>query len=215
MANSKQSSSQPKKDQIVEVTLPNGLSDIATPIAILLSAVMVSLSVIYVGTRNIGSEDTLGAADENTTEESDTADTEEVAMEEPGDVLGTVETFTEYDLDICKDGDKPMVFLFSTTWCPHCQWISDAFDSWAKENSDKIAAYHWEIDTNDNTLTDDAESEIPQDHMDIYNEFNPGGSIPTFVFGCRFGRIGNGFESEDSLDNEKAAFTTIMEKLLE
>src|SRR3990172_10780878 len=50
---------------------------------------------------------------------------------------------------------RPVIRLFSTTWCPHCQWIKETYERVAKEYADagKIVAYHWELDINDDTLT--------------------------------------------------------------
>ena len=39
-----------------------------------------------------------------------------------------VETFFEKkNAQICKEGGKPVVYLFSTTWCPHCQWVKEYY----------------------------------------------------------------------------------------
>lgn len=201
---------------VVEVSVPEGLSAFMTPLAILISAVMVSVSILYSGSRssiNDDDESTLGATEESDTQEDEnTAET--VEYEEPGDYVRDYETFTEYDTDVCKEDGKPMVFLFSTTWCPHCEWIKDTFDKWAKDNSDKISAYHWELDTGDNTLTSKTEDSIPDKHNEIYSKFNPSGSIPTYVFGCRYSRVGNGYESEEDLGKEKASFEKVMKELL-
>jgi thiol-disulfide isomerase/thioredoxin len=117
---------------------------------------------------------------------------------------------------ICLQDGKPVVRLFSTTWCPHCGWIKDTFDRVAKEYVDagKIAAYHWELDTGDNTLTQAVETSVPQSEMDVYRQFNPGGSIPTFVFGCRYYRIGNGYESQQNLTLEDQEFRQIIDAMV-
>jgi len=133
------------------------------------------------------------------------------------DVTG-VKTFSQKDgADICTEDGKPVVFLFSTTWCPHCTWIIDTFDSTMKEYIDagKIVAYHWEVDTNDNTLTDTVETTVPPEHLAVYQEFNPQGSIPTFVFGCKYSRIGNGYEAQNDLASEKAEFEALIESMIE
>lgn len=129
-----------------------------------------------------------------------------------------VNTFSEKtDASICSEDGKPVVYLFSTTWCPHCEWISDTFDATVKKyiDEDKIVAYHWELDINDNTLTDNAETQVPNDHLAVYQEFNPQGSIPTFVFGCKYFRIGNGYERQNDLDAEQAEFEALIEDLIE
>src|SRR5690606_21162878 len=87
-----------------------------------------------------------------------------------GKALGTFETFTEYDNGLCTENGKPVVFMFSATWCPHCQWVGDTFNSWAKEQKD-VVVYRYEVDTDENPLT--GEKGIPDEHMNIYKEFNP------------------------------------------
>ena len=127
-----------------------------------------------------------------------------------------VTTFSmKKDAKICKENGKPVVYLFSTTWCPHCKWIKDTFDSTiAKYVSDgKIVAYHWQVDTNDNTLTPQVESQIPANAQAVYTEFNPEGSIPTFVFGCKYFRIGNGYEAQNDLASEVKEFDAVIKDL--
>jgi len=118
--------------------------------------------------------------------------------------------------EICKEEGKPVVYLFSTTWCPHCEWIKDTFDKVAKEYvaAGKIVARHWEIDINDDILTPAVETTVPADQMAVYSEFNPQGSIPTFVFGCKYFRIGNGFESQQDLAAEEKEFRTLFDNLI-
>lgn len=128
-----------------------------------------------------------------------------------------VTTFSQKkDAKICKTNGKPNIYLFSTTTCPHCTWIKETFDKVAKEYVDagKINAYHWEIDINDNTLTANKETEVPKEMMAIYQEFNPGGYVPTFVFGCKYFRTGNGFEQQNDLKSEEKEFRAVIEKLI-
>lgn len=135
----------------------------------------------------------------------------------PSPIEGEVNKFKEKEgSEICKEDGKPVIRLFSTTWCPHCAWIKDTFDQVAKEYVDKgkIVAYHWEVDTNDNTLTEEKEEKVPEKEMAIYREFNPRGSIPTFVFGCKYWRIGTGYERENDLAKEEADFREIIDILL-
>jgi thiol-disulfide isomerase/thioredoxin len=131
-------------------------------------------------------------------------------------VVGEITTFHDNGGDVCLEDGKPLVILFSTTWCPHCNWIKSTFDSVASEYADQglIVARHWELDTNDDTLTPEVENSIPQRDLDIYNEFNPRGSIPTFVFGCKYYRIGNGHEAQNDLSAEAAEFRGVIEELL-
>lgn len=129
------------------------------------------------------------------------------------------ESFSENtDKQICKEDGKPVIYLFSTTWCPHCQWIKETFNKVAKEyvSQGKIKAYHWEVDTNDDTLTEAVETKVPENALAIYQEFNPRGSIPTFIFGCKYYRIGSGpgREQAQALDLEESEFRTLIDKLI-
>ena len=132
------------------------------------------------------------------------------------EINADIKTFEETEDDICKEDGKPLIRLFSTTWCPHCEWIKETFDNTVKEYVDegKIVAYHWELDINDNTLTEEAEKEVPESEKNIFSKYNPDGGIPTFVFGCKYLRIGNGYESESSLEKEEAEFRAVIEELL-
>lgn len=125
-------------------------------------------------------------------------------------------TFEENNDEICTDADgKLYVLLFSTTWCPHCEWIKDTFDGLKKESfADKINLQHWEVDIGDNTLTSKVEKEVPENMLNLYEKYNPRGSIPTFVFGCKYTRIGNGYESKNDLNAELEDFKLIINKLL-
>lgn len=120
------------------------------------------------------------------------------------------------NLSICKKDEKVVVYLFSTTWCPHCIWIKDTFDKVVKEymEAGKIAAYHYELDTKDNTLTPGKENLVPQEAIDIFNRFNPDGSIPTFVIGCKYWRVGNGFEASGDLAAEEEELRRLIEKVI-
>jgi thiol-disulfide isomerase/thioredoxin len=132
-------------------------------------------------------------------------------------VVGTFETFNDSGYEAELQDGKPVIRLFSTTWCPHCVWVKPVFDRIAKEYVDagKIVAYHWEIDTFDNTLTEAVETVVPETEMAVYAHFNPGGSIPTFILGGKYYRVGNGFEAQSDLVKEEAAFRAVIDKLIE
>jgi len=135
------------------------------------------------------------------------------------DVTATpgIMTFSAKEGEICTENGKPVVRLFSTTSCPHCRWIGDTFDETMKEleAQGKVVAYHWELDTEDNTLTSTKEGYMPEEEKNIYLKFNPQGSVPTFVFGCKYYRIGTGYERENNLAMEKAEFKAVVDKLNE
>jgi len=127
----------------------------------------------------------------------------------------TKTTFQETSDNLCTIDGKPVIRMFSTTWCPHCIWAKDPFENAVKEYEGKIIAYHWEIDIGDNTLTETIETEIPEEETNLLKKYNPKGSIPTFVFGCKYLRIGTGHETENNKEAEKQEFIDIIEKLLQ
>ncbi len=130
--------------------------------------------------------------------------------------IGVLGTFNEVSGDVYKEDGKPVVTLFSTSWCPHCTWIKETFDKFVKDEmaQGKIVAYHWELDTGDNTLTTEVETAVPDKYLQIYQTFNPDGSIPTFVFGNKYYRVGNGYERENNTAKEAAEFRQIIDTLL-
>jgi thiol-disulfide isomerase/thioredoxin len=125
-------------------------------------------------------------------------------------------TFTDSGKAIEKISGKPVVRLFSTTWCPHCNWIKGTFGETAKKYvaDGNILAYHWQLDTGDDTLTDANETKVPDSELAVFKEFAPGGNVPLFVFGGKYYRIGNGYEAQSDLAAEKAEFERLIESLL-
>ena len=132
-------------------------------------------------------------------------------------VQGEPTSFKSVNASVCTENGKPIVRMFSTTWCPHCKWVKPAFIDTVKHYTETgdIVAYLWELDTGDNVLTTPVEASVPASEKTIYNEFNPTGSIPTFVFGCKYYRIGNAFESENNLDKEVEEFKKVLKKIVE
>jgi len=125
-------------------------------------------------------------------------------------------TFIETSDPICKEDGKPVIRLYTTSWCPHCNWIKDTFDGVVRDyvEQGKIIAHHWDVDIGDDILTSEQETSIPESEIEILRKYNPQGSIPTFVFGCKYARIGNAYEAENDLSAEEAEFREIIEELL-
>lgn len=128
--------------------------------------------------------------------------------------VSEITSFAKVEGPACEVNGKPVIRMFSTTWCPHCKWIKSTFDSVVKEYEDRIVAHHWEVDINDDTLTQMHEGYIPRQELDVFRRFNPRGSVPTFVFGCKYYRIGNAYETENDLSAEAAEFRAVIEELL-
>jgi thiol-disulfide isomerase/thioredoxin len=128
----------------------------------------------------------------------------------------SIQTFESVDGDICRENGKPVVRLFSTTGCGHCQWISDTFDAVVEMYADegRIVAYHWQLDTGDDTLTTQVEQGVPDTEYALYTAFSPENLVPTFVFGCKYFRVGTAYAQEDDLEAEAAEFMAVIEALI-
>lgn len=190
----------------LEINIPSNKSLYILPGSILLSSLFVSLTILFSFKPDLVSL-SLG-------ENKSVNNVKGISDFRIGSAKGKVGSFTEYANEPCKEEEKPVVFMFSASWCPHCKWIGAEFESWAKEQKD-IVVYRYEVDLEDNTLTDEKENGIPKEHLQVYEQFNPNQSIPTFVFGCKYGRVGNGFEGEDSgLKKEREEFDSLVKTLL-
>jgi thiol-disulfide isomerase/thioredoxin len=138
----------------------------------------------------------------------------------PGSPSGEINTFIDNGQDPVYVDGKPVIRLYSTTACPHCTWVKETYDRVAKEYvaEGKIIAYHWEYKTSDgvwdDTLTGSVEGTIPISELDVFDRFNPANSIPTFVFGEKYYRIGTGYERQSDLLAEEKEFRAVIESLL-
>jgi hypothetical protein len=70
------------------------------------------------------------------------------------------------------------------------------------------------LDLQDDTLTKNAELSVPDEEMLVYQKYNSEGTVPTFVFGCKYVRTGNGFERKNDLKAEEAEFRGVIEDLI-
>ena len=81
-----------------------------------------------------------------------------------------------------------------------------------------IVAHHWESwggNTGDDLLTSEVEGTIPDSELEIFGTFNPEYSTPTFVFGCKYTRLGATRYYSDDLEGEAAEFMAVIEELLD
>ncbi|MGI5827440.1 MAG: hypothetical protein ACOX6V_00290 [Patescibacteria group bacterium] len=193
------------------------MSDNQSPKPSLLTGILVSLLVIaafFVGRLSAQVQQ----LEKNETVAGEQAKVEETAPQQQPSISEGLETVAptaagiatfmeKKDAEICKEDGKPLVYLFSTTRCPHCVWIADTFDEVVAPfmNAGQIAAYHWEFDTKDNTVTSEIETAVPPQHENTYFEFNPEGTVPTFVVGCKYFRVGNAYEREGESGKAKEA----------
>jgi len=131
--------------------------------------------------------------------------------QEDVEITEAIETFTQTDDEICKEDNKPIIRLFSTTTNTQSKWISQTFNEIANEYSDDIVAYHWQLNTGDNTLTSIEETGIPKAEVSIFQQYNSKNTVPTYVFGCKYIRTGN---AHKTLVEEKEEFKKVIGELL-
>jgi protein-disulfide isomerase len=131
-----------------------------------------------------------------------------------GPSIGTFDSLIIGNGTPCTEDGKPVIRMFSTTWCPHCQWAGPDFDAVAQEYAGRIVARHWQVDTKDDALTAANETSVPDSELAMYEQFNPEGSIPTFVFGCKYYRVGTGYEQQNDHDAERAELRQVIDTLL-
>ena len=106
--------------------------------------------------------------------------------------------------------------MYSGSQCTSCKWVKETFEGIAKEYLDleKVTVYHWELDTADNKLTAETETAVPRSEIELFQKYNPEGFVPTFVFGCKYFRVGNGYEVENDLAAEEAEFKAVINSLI-
>lgn len=102
------------------------------------------------------------------------------------EVLGGF-TFTGDTL--CSSNGRPIVYFFGTSWCPHCRWEKPILLNVTAEFGNLIEVRFYEID----------KETPPQEEMEVFKKYNPRGTIPTIIIGCRYFRAGSG----ESLGEDK------------
>ena len=102
------------------------------------------------------------------------------------EISNTLGNFFVNDGEICKENEKPIVYFFGASWCPHCTWEHPIIEEVAGRFNDYIS-FHNNLDS--------------EDDMGILSEYSPEGYIPTLVLGCKYYRTGAG----EVLGEEKEA----------
>lgn len=127
-----------------------------------------------------------------------------------------ITTFSVTGDEVCTEDGKPVVRVYTTSTCPHCEWVQPIVDEVLMERAEAgdIVAKHWVVDTGDNLLTEEEETTVPQDEMAIYQKYNPMGYVPSFVFGCKYTRVGTGSEGQpEGAQAEASEFNAVIDVL--
>jgi thiol-disulfide isomerase/thioredoxin len=112
---------------------------------------------------------------------------------------------------------EPMIYLFGTTWCPHCKWerqvfvnVTSKFGTWEgiKENDLSSAEFNSSY-----MIVKAIEIDLEKNSPDnvVFDHYSPNGYVPVLVFGGKYFRVGSG-ESLGA-DQEKAVLTALLCKI--
>jgi len=96
---------------------------------------------------------------------------------EEDNASSTIGDFLISQDEICKEGDKPIVYFFGTSTCPHCQWEKPVIEDITAKFKDNIV-FRENIDSNNDS--------------EIFSKYSTGGYVPAIVLGCQYYRVGSG-----------------------
>lgn len=102
----------------------------------------------------------------------------------PASVLGeltqTIGNFVKVEEEVCEEEEKPLIYYFGASTCPHCQWEHPII----KEVAGK---FEGEIAFHDNMDKREADGEVYEKYLEVNR-----GAIPFLLFGCQYARVGSG-----------------------
>lgn len=127
-------------------------------------------------------------------------------------------TFYRTGFEACTNDDgKPIIFMFSSSSCSHCEWSGEIFDFLVKYYmaGGFIEAHHYDVITGDDLLTEEIETEIPPAHIALKERGDTEGLVPYFNFSCNYERIGTGYEKTDDSVAEAAEFRQVIDLLIQ
>ena len=79
-----------------------------------------------------------------------------------------------------------------------------------EDRKNKIDAKYYEFDNKKDIISGEW---ITKEDIKLYKNYNSEGSIPTFLVGCKYIRVGKGFSGEE-LEKEKQELKMVIEKVL-
>lgn len=94
-------------------------------------------------------------------------------IDETGKAVGN---FSISSSEICQENDKPIVYFFGSTSCPHCAFEKPIVEA-VMAKFGNLISYHENIDV--------------ETDSDVFQKYSTGG-IPALVFGCKYYRVGSG-----------------------
>jgi hypothetical protein len=112
-------------------------------------------------------------------------------------------SFEMTDDEICKMEEKPIVRMYTTSFCDVCNESVELFqDSVVNFVIDEsVQAQHWSLDTGDNLLTIKKEEAVPKEEYELFKKYSPNSLVPTVVIGCKYKHVGKfGIEERDEFE---------------
>ncbi|MBD3388711.1 MAG: hypothetical protein GF416_06555 [Candidatus Altiarchaeales archaeon] len=127
-----------------------------------------------------------------------------------------IKTFEDRGGSVCRVDGKPIIRMYSKNSCHNCEWSAPIFDRVASEYMEKglIKAHHWVFDVEDDTLTERMERSMPDGEYEVFYEGNEIRTVPYFSFGCRFTRVGNGYQVRDDKEKEEEEYRALIEQMI-
>jgi len=114
-----------------------------------------------------------------------------------------LEGFEETGDDLCNK-EKPVVRLYTTSFCDVCKESGNVFENLVEEfvKDGSISAVHWSLDAGDDLLTSKKENGVPKEEVAIFKKYSPDKLVPAAVLGCKYQRIGKlGIEEQNEFKN--------------
>lgn len=124
--------------------------------------------------------------------------TPEMLGEKEPEYPKTIGNFLALEREVCFEDEKPIVYFFGHSGCPHCKWQEPVIKKVASKFGDLIA-FHNNMDSQEDI-----------DILEEYQEVNPG-YVPFLVLGCKYVRVGSGELLGE--EEETRALTAIICKL--
>ncbi|MBN1386556.1 peptidylprolyl isomerase [Candidatus Woesearchaeota archaeon] len=128
-----------------------------------------------------------------------------------------ITTFQQVDPSVCTDEDnRTIVRLYTVSYQEASQFAEAAFRQALErfDRSGELSAYVWQVDTNDDVMTPELESAIPQEELDLFRKYNPGNSVPAYLIGCKYLRIGNGHWENKDMASETLEIEAMFDEII-
>jgi thiol-disulfide isomerase/thioredoxin len=101
----------------------------------------------------------------------------------------TIGNFKITSNPICLEKDKPVIYYFGSSTCPHCRWEHPIIKK-ATDKFSGLISFHDNMDS--------------QNDLEIFTKYNDihSGYIPFLVFGCKYVRLGSGENVGEEIEME-------------